>query len=121
MAVRIDQPERMSLLGLILASLLERNLADAHKARAAAAMHGKAVVRSGEMAVTIAFGAGGVVITRGAAPDANASLSGPLDALTDLSLGRSLVRQGLRLTLRGNLLLLLRLWRLLRVPAPPDP
>lgn len=116
-AVTIDDPPSMSLLGLILASILERNLADPALQRSAARLRGDVVVQAGEMIVTLSFAEGGVTVRRGAAERPRAAVRGSLDTLMGLSLGRGMVGPVLagRLKPRGSLLQLLRMRRLLRV------
>jgi hypothetical protein len=115
--VIIDDPPRMSLLGLILGSILERNLADPRRQRAAQRLHGEIVVQAGEMVVTLRCGDGVVRICRGAADRPRASIRGALHTLIELALGGSMIGPVLarRLRPRGSLPALLRLRRLLSV------
>ena len=120
--VEIVDRDRMNLLGLILASLLERNLVSPQRRKLLDKTTGIVVVRAGEMQVTATFAEGRVSLTRGYHENANATLTGPLDALTHLALGQGLVKQFFRLDLGGNLFLLLKVWRLMLVsPLPPAP
>jgi hypothetical protein len=118
--ITIDNPPRMNLLGLILGSLVERNLERDEKLRRRfaklAAARVDIVVEAGRMAVTLRFAEGGLVIKRGAEPGARAAVSGSLDALMGLALGGGMVRPVLSGALkpRGSLRLLLAMKRLLR-------
>jgi len=116
-SVTIDDPPSMNLLGLILASILERNLADPARQRGAARLRGDVVVQAGEMVVTLSFAEGGVTVRRGAAEHPRAAVRGSLDTLMGLSLGRGMVGPVLagRLKPRGSLLQLWRIRRLLQV------
>ena len=116
--VTIDDPDRMNILGLILGSILERNLADPKRAAMLGKLSGNVVVKCGEMAITVDFiGNDTIRISRGAAERPKAMLEGRMNVLTDLTLGRGVVRHffGRRIKLRGNIILLLRTWRLLLV------
>jgi len=115
--VTIDDPPRMNLLGLILAGIIERNLEDQEKRQRFEKLDAEVVVRAGEMAVTLRFGGGRLVVSRGASERPRAQVAGSLDALMALSLGGGMVGPWLagRLKTRGSLLLLLRLRRLLQV------
>lgn len=119
-AVVLEEPTRMNLLGLILAQVLERQLAVRSRARWVRGLRGDVLVRSGGMAVTMVFdGSGGVRLRREAPVRATATLEAPLDVLADLTLGRHLLTHAARRSfcLRGNPLTLLRVWLLLRVSA----
>jgi len=116
--VTIDDPARMNLLGLILANIMERNMAGDPKVwRRFERLAADVVVRAGEMVVTLRFGEGSVLVKRGAEGRARAQVSGSLDALVDMALGGGMVGPVLagRLKPKGSLLLLLKLKRLLRV------
>jgi hypothetical protein len=109
--VTIEDPPRMNLLGLILASVLERNLRDEAKRRRCEKLAGNVVVTAGEMTITLKFEGGGVSVARGASEPARAQVRGSLDALMDLSLGGGMVGPWLagRLKTRGSLLMLLKM------------
>lgn len=115
--VRIDRPERMSLLGLMLASVLSRALADPRRRRHASGLCGDIVVRASGMQVTLQFDATGVTITR-ASPSKRplATVTGTLTALLDGALGKRRLAHFLRgdLRLRGGPMALWHLLSLLR-------
>jgi len=115
--VTIDDPPRMNLLGLILGSVLERNLQQPALQRRATSLRAEVLVQAGEMVVTLAFEGAKVVVRRGRTARPKASVRGSLGALTDFALGGGLVGPVLRgrLKPRGSLLLLLRLRKLLQV------
>jgi hypothetical protein len=117
MSVTIDDPPRMNLLGLILGGIIERNLEDPAKRGRFDKLAASVVVRAGEMAVTLAFDRGALVISRGAGENPKAQVNGSLSALMGLSLGGGMVGPWLagRLKTRGSLLLLLKLKPLLQV------
>jgi hypothetical protein len=114
--VRLEDPERMNLLGLLLRSILERRLAEPAARRRAARLRGEVAVRGGRMRVTLRFEPTGIVITRAASARPRARVEGTLAGLLAVALGRGLVRPLLTRALapRGNLLFLLRLLPLLR-------
>jgi hypothetical protein len=116
--VHVEDPERMNLLGLILAQVLERQLADDRRARWVRGLDATIAVKSGGMAVTVALAPGRPVrLTRTEVDAPTASMEAPLDVLADLALSRRLVVHALRrrFSLSGNLPTLLRFWQLLRV------
>lgn len=121
--VTIEDPTRMNILGLILGSILERNIADPKRAALLGKLDGDVVVKSGAMAITVGFGGGTARIQRGAVDRPKAKLEGRIDVLTELTLGRGVVKHffGGRIKLKGNIFLLLRTWRLLLVSAPTRP
>ncbi len=115
--VTIEDPPRMNLLGLILASVIERNLEDADKLRRCEKLKGNVVVAAGEMVVTLKFDGGGVSVARGAQEPCRARVQGRMDALIELALGGGMVGPWLagRLKTKGSLVLLLKMRRLMQV------
>jgi hypothetical protein len=117
MNVTIADPERMSMLGLMLASLLERRLAGRVPARLARFLRGTIVVNASGMQVTLSFDGSGVEVSREPPPGRpTAEIKGSLAGMLDAALGRDRVRHFLSgdLRVRGRpdclvgLLLLLR-------------
>ena len=115
-AVVVDTPETMNLLGLLLRSILERNLADPAKAARAARLRGEIAVRGGRMRVTLKFAAGDITITRAASARPRARVEGSLTAFLGVAQGKGLASAWLsgRLSAKGNLLFLLKILPLLR-------
>jgi hypothetical protein len=111
--ITLIEPERMNLLGLLVASLLERRLVDSGARRHFQALNGYVQIEAGTMRIVLGFGAGGLEIRRGNAPvPPVANVRGTLIALLDAALGRRRVEH----VLRGELLAWGRpiaLWRLL--------
>ncbi len=115
-AVTIEGPTRMNLLGLILANLIERNLADPELKRRFDGLEGAVAVTAGRMGVTLRFARGSLSVARGAQEEgARARVSGSLDTLMGLALGSGMVGPYLsgRLKARG-IFFLLKLKPLLR-------
>jgi hypothetical protein len=115
--VTIEDPPRMNLLGLILSSILERNLEKPELQQRAEKLRAEVAVQAGDMAVTVAFQGGPVLVRRGrgeARP--RASVQGSLGAFTKLALGGGMVGPVLSGKLKpgGSLLLLLRIRKLLQ-------
>ena len=111
--VEIVEPETMSLLGLMLASVLSRRAAEIR----GTGLRGDIRIDAGGMQVTLRFTDGKVAISR--RPPAGApiaSIRGTLSALLDAALGRGRVRAWLagQLRVRGSPLALLRLLALLK-------
>lgn len=107
MQVRIDEPDRMSLPGLLAAGILERR-------DGAVPLRGDVLLDVGGALVTLRFGEDAIVVTRDPAVDPIAEIRGGYAALVDLSAGRRLraFRGGLRVKGRpGTLLVLLPLLR----------
>jgi hypothetical protein len=110
MEVRVHEPERMSLPGLLAAGILERRLGGAAKV----GLRGDVLLDVGGAQVTLRFGDGTVEVTRDPAHEPIAEIHGGYAALVDLAAGRRLraFRGGLRVRGRpGTLLVLLPLLR----------
>ncbi len=116
--VVVAEPERANLLVLMLASMLERRLAEPEHAARARKMRGSIVMQAGGMVACLEFGGDQVTIHR-ARPSKRptAEIRGPLLVLLDAALGQRQFEHVLsgRLKVRGSLLVLLRLLSLLRV------
>ena len=117
MQVTITDPERMSMLGLILGSVLERRLAEPGPARLARLLRGDILINASGMEVLLRFGGGQVEITRERLPGRpTAEVTGSMSGMLAAALGRDRIRRFLRgdRTVRGRpdclvgLLLLLR-------------
>lgn len=115
--VVIDDPPTMSLLGLLLGNMLERQVIKAEHQRRLARLRGDVLVEVGEMAITLRFGDGALTVLRGAREKPRARVRGSMDALLGIALGGSMVGPWLSgaIKTKGNLFLLLRMIPLLRV------
>lgn len=115
--VTIHDPPTMNLLGLLLGSIIQRNLSDEDKRRRFQKLAADIVVQAGEMSVALRFDRGRLVITREAVDRPGARVRGTLDELMKLSLGGGIVGPWLagRLKTGGNPFLLLKLRPLLQV------
>ena len=113
-----DDPQRMSLLGLMLGGLVADNLERAEGAARARKLRGKLGVTAGKMSVTMIFEGGGVTVKRGLEPDLRARVRGSLDGLLQVSLGRGPIRAFLagEVSFRGNPIFVIRVLPLMRVP-----
>ncbi len=114
--VIIDDPPSMSLLGLLLGSIVERQAHRPEIQRRLRKLRGSVVVEAGTMTITMRFEGGKVTILRGAEQGARAQVRGSMSALLDISLGKGMVRPWLsgQIKTKGNPLLLLRMLPLLR-------
>jgi hypothetical protein len=103
MNVRIENPERMNLMGLLMRGLLETSLKTA-------------AGQSGTMGVTLSFTESEVVLRSDASGKPRASVRGEMKPLLEMVAGGSLVGPVLRRKVKvgGNLLMLLRLLPLIR-------
>lgn len=115
--VEIVDPEGMNLLGLLLASVLERSLADPAATRLARRLRGEVLVDASGMQAVLNFQSGRVRIERGPARRPVARVEGSLTSLLDAALGRRRLEHAARGELRGRGRLLM-LWRVLRLISP---
>jgi len=116
--VNVEKIESMNLLGLILKSILEGNLADEKKAGKAAKIRGDIAVQAGDMKITLKCDGGTFAITRGHADKTNAKVRGGLKPFLNIALGGGLIQPVIDgdVKIGGNPFLLLKLIPLLRVP-----
>ena len=125
--VRIDDPEHMNLLGLLLQGFLTRQLdAPALRARASR-LRGDFGLQAGEMAVTLSFDGAGILIKKGFTAVARARILGPMHEMVAVAgggawRGVASVLSG-RVTIRGNVLALVGLMPIMlaKPPAAPAP
>jgi hypothetical protein len=113
--VTVIEPDRMNVLGLMLASVLERRLDSERGARTLRKLCGTVVIDSNGMRVALVFDRRSVAIRRSApAGRVRAQIRGTLMALLDAALGRRLVHHLLtgRLRARGGPFVL---WHVLRL------
>jgi hypothetical protein len=117
MKIVIEDVQKMNLLGLMLANIMERNLTNPTKQQAIRQIQGDVVIRAGEMVITLRFENNTIHIFRGAVDRPRAAIHGSLDTLMRLSLGGGMIRPVLtsKLKPQGNLFLLLKLRRLLQI------
>lgn len=101
----------MSLLGLILASVIQRNCEKEQNLARLSRLKGAVEVTAGEMVVTLCFSEGKLTVTRGPDDKARAAVSGSLDSLMGVALGQGMVGPWLagKLKTRGNLFMLLKM------------
>lgn len=113
--VIIDDPQRMNLLGLILANIIERNLSQPPLLQRFEKLSGSLNVQARKMEISLTFEGGKLVVSREKAESPRAAVSGELDALMGLSLGGGMVGPWLtgRLKTKGNLFFLLKIKPLL--------
>jgi hypothetical protein len=109
--VVVEEPERMSLLGLFLKGALEERLPALERA----APRGELAISSPDMAVTLSCGEDRVVLRPGVPDRPRAHLRGSMEALIQVARGRiagQLLRRQARVS--GNPLALLPLARVFR-------
>ena len=114
--VVIDDPPTMSLLGLLLGSIIERQAATPEAQRRLAKLKGTVVAEAGQMTISMAFEGGRVTISRGAAEKPRARVKGSMDALMKIALGGGMVGPFLagRIKAKGSLGMLLKVLPLMR-------
>jgi hypothetical protein len=99
--VATTAPESLNLLGLMMGSLIRRQLLVPSAARHARALRGQVAINAGGMLAVLDFEPDRISISSGApARSPRASVSGSLVALLDAALGR----RRLRHVLRGDLI-----------------
>jgi hypothetical protein len=113
--VEVIDPERMNLLGLLLASILEQRLADPPCAAHAQRLRGEVLVDANGMRVALCFDSRCVRIERRRAERPIARIEGSLTSLLDAALGRRRFEHALRRELhaRGRPLALWHVFRLI--------
>jgi hypothetical protein len=131
--VRLEDAERMNLLGLLLQGFLSQQLADAKLQKRAKRLRGQFGVQVADMAVTLGFSPEGVVIRRGMVRPLRACVRGPMKEMIPLVTAGGLVVAAIavlegRISISGNPFALLRLMPLLlgsgkkkALPAPGAP
>ncbi len=115
--VSIDDLPRMNLLGLFLGNIIGRNLEQPAQMKRLSKAKGNIIVHAGTMTVSLCFSGGKLTILRGSVAEANASVSGTMDSLMGMALGRGMVGMVLagRIKIKGNPFLLLKIKPLLMV------
>lgn len=113
--VIINDPTRMNLLGLFLANIIGRNLEQPEQLKRLSKVKGSINVFAGAMTVALSFSEGALTVSREPLQGANAQVSGTMDALMGMALGRSMVGMVLsgRIKIKGNPFLLLKIKPLL--------
>ena len=114
-AVSIEDREHMSMLGLLIAGLLESAMADEARRRRAALLEGAIWLGAGRMWVTLRFSPDGVTLSRGRQGERLAEVGGDMRALVEVVAGRLPVLPFVagRLRIGGSPLALYRLLPLL--------
>jgi hypothetical protein len=120
-AVQFDPPEQMNLVGYILRSLLERNLATEAGAKAFSKMKGRVLVGASAMRLTLDFSGPDLVISVGERGKPDARVSGDMTTLLGVALGKGMVGPVLsgKLKVGGKFWRLLRMIQLLKAEATP--
>lgn len=115
--LNINNPEKMNLLGLILANILKKNLKNKGVSRLLERLSSSINIKAGRMKVNLRFNKGEIQIRRGFSDNADACVSGTLDAFIDLGLRRNLLNRFLKgdVKIGGNILKLLPLFKLLSI------
>lgn len=119
--VVLVEPESMNLLGLMLGSVIRRQLLDANARRHARALRGEIAVNAGGMQIVIVFGPNEISIsTQLSARRPRTRIQGTLIALLDAALGRRRLSHVLRgeLFAWGSPWALWHLLGLLRIAGP---
>lgn len=117
--VRVEQPEHMNLMGLLMRGLLESTLGTSRGSAIARKLRGEVRVMAGTMGVTLCFGDGEVVLKETGSGRPRATVRGEMKPLLEIVSGGALIAPVLtrKVKVSGNLLLLLRLLPLIRTPG----
>lgn len=115
MRVTFPEPEKMNLIAYFLRDLLQTRLWDPQKQAQAQAMQGAILFQASNMQVVLEFGNEEVAISPEASKNFQAKIRGDLAALLDIAAGAPYFKFLLlgRLRIGGNLLLLLKLLKVL--------
>ncbi len=106
--VRVDDPEHMNLLGLLMASFLKAKLSDPRLRRRATRMRGNYGLTVGTMSVTLCFEKDGLWIRKGVMPRTRGRISAPMQELVALATGNGGLAAATiavlewRISIRGN-------------------
>ena len=94
----------MSIVGLMIGRVIERNLDNPARAAKASKIKGKLGVKAGRMSFTLDFSGGDVSIMPGLVEPLRALISGSLGSLMQISLGKGPVRSFLagEVAMKGN-------------------
>jgi len=109
--IEFKKPGEMNLLGYILQSLFLRNLQTEAGKRTMQKMKGTVLVGASDMRVTLEFGDGNLVMSVGAGQKSDARVSGSMEALLSVALGKGMVLP----VLTGKLKVGGKVWRLLKM------
>lgn len=114
--VRLEEPEKMSILGLLMQGLLSNNLADEGKYARACSMKGDILVQAAKMSVTLRFDDGVLTIICGDAGRARAKVAGSMGSLLGVVTGDGVVGPFLsgKLKIGGNPFVLLKMLPLIQ-------
>ena len=119
MEVKFSNPEQMNLLGYFLRDLLKTSLTNEKNSKIARQLHSAFLFDANGMAATVTFRKDAVEIQQGNTADVFTKISGELNALLDVTFGESYLKYLLtgKIRIRGNVLKLLKLLKILRVTA----
>lgn len=116
--IRVERPERMNLMGLLMRGLLESNVGTARGNAVARQLRGDVRVMAGTRGVTFCFGDGEVVLKESSAGRPSATVRGEMKPLLEVVSGGSVIAPVLtrKIKVSGNLFMLLRMLPLIRAP-----
>ena len=114
--VRVEEPERMNLMGLLMRGLLESTVGTLRGSAIARKLRGEVRVMAGTMGVTLCFSEHEVVLKEIGSGRPRATVSGEMKPLLEIVSGCGLIVPVLtrKVKVSGNLLLLLRMLPLIR-------
>ena len=110
-AVKIDDPARMNVLGLLMQGFLTAVLADPAQLARAQKMSGDVWLRAGLMWCTLRFDGEGIQVFRGKTDGRKASVEGEMDTLLGVVTGAGVVGPFLagKIKIGGNPFFLLKM------------
>jgi len=109
--VRLRDPEKMNVLGLLMHGFLRNALSDERLAARARAMSGEVWLNAGLMWTTLVFDGQGIEIVRGKTQERTAMVGGEMDVLLGVVTGAGMVGPFLagKIKIGGNPFFLLRM------------
>lgn len=115
--VQIDNIESMSIMGLILKTILEKNISKTKKYNRVKNLNAIYNIGAGKMKVNVSFNNGEITVATGYAPEAVACVEGTLAAFVKIGAGGQFITPFLtrKLKVSGQITSLLPLLAVMRV------
>jgi hypothetical protein len=116
MEIKLDQPEKMNLVGYFLRDLLTTNLTSETGQKMARHLRGTILFNASGMLVAITFHGDYIELQAGSPKQTNSKIAGDLNALLDVALGANFLKYLLirEIKISGNVFQLLKLLKLIR-------
>lgn len=111
------EPETTNILGLLLKTIIDRNIKDLSKSAAIKNLTGQINIKAGRMLSCLTFDKGEVTIKNNYAEKAKAEIAGTLNAFMNISVGANPVCYIFKreVKIKGNVLFLLKIMKIVTV------